>query len=43
MLIFVPYKIISSMTVEAKNISKEEFQKLILQGIPDELPPYKPL
>lgn len=43
MLIFVPYKIISSMTVEAKNISKEEFQKHILQGIPDELPPYKPL
>lgn len=29
--------------VYEKNVSKEEFQKLILQGIPDELPPLKPL
>ncbi|GAB4200635.1 MAG: urocanate hydratase [Bacteroidia bacterium] len=27
----------------SQNITKEEFQKLVLQGIPDELPAYKPL
>lgn len=29
--------------VDSKEISREEFQKLVLQGIPDELPPTKPL